>query len=104
MVEYDVCICYGVMISDEMAKQLQDKWDEDYYEQYVRCVNAWTCDKGWFFGLTKSIALVDKPVMLLNNISIPKFKIDELERIIYKNGFEEALNWDPKYYIINFCY
>ena len=44
---------------------------EDFYEQYVHCVNAWTNDKGWFLGLTKSIRLADNPVMLLNGISIP---------------------------------
>ena len=104
MIEYDVCVCYGVIISDKIAEQLQLNWDEDYYEKYVRCINAWTCDKGWFFGITKSVALEDNPVMLLNNISIPKFKIDKLERIVYKDELGEAINWDPKYYIINFCY
>ena len=103
MIECDVCICYGMIISDEIAKQLQEKWNEDYYEQYVRCVNAWTCDEGWFFGITES-ALTDGPIMLLNDVNIPKFKINELERIIYKDGLEKELNWNPKYYIIEFSY
>lgn len=104
MIERDVCICYGMVISDEIANQLQEKWDEDYYEQYVRCVDAWTCDKGWFFGITKSIALADNPIMLFNDVNIPKFEINKLERIIYKDGLEEGLNWNPKYYIIEFSY
>lgn len=103
MVEYDVCICYGMIISDEVAKQLQE-WDEDFCDQYVRCVNSWTGDKGWFLGVTKSIGLADTPVMLLNSVHIPKFEINKLERTIYKNGLEERINWDPKYYIIEFCY
>lgn len=103
MVDYDVCICYGMVISDEVAKQLQE-WDEDFYDQYVRCVNAWTCDKGWFLGLTESVELADAPVMLVNSISIPKFKINKFEQTIYKNGLEERISWNPKYYIIEFCY
>ena len=102
-VEYDVCICYGMVISDEVAKQFQE-WDEDFYDQYVRCVNAWTGDKGWFLGLTESIGLADTPVMLFDSIHIPKFKINKLERTIYENKLEEEINWDPKYYIIEFCY
>lgn len=102
-VEYDTCICYGMVISDEVAKQFQE-WDEDFYDQYVRCVNAWTGDKGWFLGLTKSIGLADTPVMLFDSIHIPKFKINKLERTIYENKLEEEINWDPKYYIIEFCY
>ena len=103
MIEYDVCICYGMIISNKVAEQLQ-KWDEDFCERYIRCVNAWTGDKGWFLGLTESIRLTDNSIMLLNNVSIPKFKINKFERIIYKNGLEEGINWDPKYYIIEFCY
>ena len=104
MVDYEVCICYGMVISDEVAKQLRE-WDEDFCDQYVRCVNAWTGNKGWFLGLTESVGLAeDTPIMLFNSVNIPKFKINKFERTIYKNGLEEGINWNPKYYIIEFCY
>lgn len=102
MVEYDVCVCYGVMIPDEVAERLRE--DEDY-EDYVHCVDAWTGDKGWFFGLTKSLSLEEnEPVIALTDVNIPKFKIDRFEKFIYKEKLEEVVNWNPKYYIINFCY
>lgn len=105
MVEYDVCICYGVMISDELARQFCNNWDADYYENYVHCVDAWTCDKGWFFGLTKSLTRQkEEPVIAISDINIPKFQIDRFEKLIYREKLEEIVNWNPKYYIINFCY
>lgn len=105
MIEYDVCVCYGVMIPNEVEQQLRNNWDEDYYEDYVRCVNAWTGDKGWFFGLIKSLSLEEnEPVIALTDVNIPKFRIDRFEKFIYKEKLEEVVNWNPKYYIITFCY
>ena len=104
MIEYDACVCYGVMIPNEVAEQLRNNWDEDYYESYVRCVDAWTCDKGWFFGLTKSLAFEEEPVIAISDVNIPKFQIDRFEKLIYSEKLEELVKWNPKYYIINFCY
>ena len=101
MIDYDMCVCYGVMISDEVKEQLCRYWSGDYYEAYVRDVNAWTNSEGTFFGLTKSIT---NSVLPLNDIDIPKYKRDKFEELIYKEKLEQLVNWNPKYYIINFCY
>lgn len=105
MIEYDLSVCYGVMIPKEVEEELRNNWDADFYDDYVRCVNAWTCDEGWFFGLTKSLYPEDKPIIDPSTaLNIPKFEIDRFERLIYEWKLEELVNWNPKYYIINFCY
>lgn len=103
MINYDVCVCYGVMISDEIEKQLYNNWNADYYEEYVHSINTWTDDEGYFFGLTKSIPLTTS-LNVLNDIDISKYEKDRFDNFVNKERLKNLVNWNPKYYIINFCY
>lgn len=104
MVEYNLCVCYGVIIPNEVAEAFQNNLTGDFCDKYLHCIDAWTNDKGWFFGIVESMSLKDKTIIAPEDIHIPKFEINKLEHLIDEMILGEITNWDPKYYVINFCY
>ena len=102
MVEYSIGVCYGIIITDDERRALNENFPngkalDDFSDTYLRQINSW-CGGDWFLGL---IYDSDAEVIPLRNIRFDKAALEELEEAICKY---HILNWTPQTYIIQFCY
>lgn len=102
MIEYDISVCYGTIITDEERQKINNLFSDDYalddfYDCYLRQINSWT-GGDWFLGLYHSF---EPPVIPVKTIHFDKAELEELEEIIQQYNIP---NWTPQTYIIQFCY
>ena len=111
MVEYDLALCYGVIVSFDKIQELEEvltaeEFDE-VFESYSRCLNQWT-NEDYFIGTYTELNQngVDF-VYPITELSAPSS--DDKDLIDFKQFFDEhnlgkLIDWKPKLMLINFCY
>ena len=56
MIEYELALCYGIVVSSEKIKEIEesltDYESDEFVDRYSRCINTWT-GEDWFIGITK---------------------------------------------------
>lgn len=102
MVEYSTGVCYGIIITDDERRAINENFPndetlDDFSDTYLRQINSWT-GGDWFLGLTHDS---DAAVIPLRSIRFDKAALEELEEAINKYHIP---NWAPQTYIIQFCY
>ena len=102
MVEYDISVCYGIIITDEELQEINNLFPnddaiDDFSDRYLRQINSWT-GGDWFLGLYHSF---EAPVVPIKAIRFDKAELEELEMTIQHYHIP---NWIPQSYIIQFCY
>lgn len=105
MVEYSMGVCYGIIISDETLRSINELFpDEDamdnFSENYLQQLNSWT-GGDWFLGLSKTFS---KDVININEIRWDKEELEELEQKLNEYNIINFIDWFPQKYIIQFCY
>ena len=109
MVEYDLCYCYGIIVScdkiQEMEKAMSDEDSDTFADWWSRSVDAWI-NGDYFIGIYSNIngnliyTLSELPVLdNEDNEEMIKFK-----QFFDKNNLWEFIDWKPELMFINFCY
>lgn len=105
-VECSIGICYGVIISDEDLRKVNELFADnddaldEFSEKYLRQINSWT-GGDWFLGLNTDFS---SDVVLLASVHWSKTDIEELEEQLHKYNIINVINWMPQKYIIQFWY
>lgn len=102
MVEYDISVCYGIIITDEERQKINNLFPDnntidDFSDRYLRQINSWT-GGDWFLGLYHSF---ESPVVSIKAIRFDMKELEKLNEIIQRYNIP---NWTPQSYIIQFCY
>lgn len=109
MVDYDLALCYGIVVSDDKIQELKEALTDEEYdemmENYSRCINSWTGDD-YFIGIIDYFSESETSfVYHVSTFSVPS---DE-ELISFNDFFDEHdlwrfVDWKPNLLLINFCY
>ena len=107
MVKYDLCYCYGIIVScdkiQEMERAMSDENSDIFRDWWSRNIDDWTGDD-CFIGIYSSInnniyPLSELPVLdNEDNEKMIKFK-----QFFDKNNLWELIDWKPELMLINFC-
>lgn len=114
-IDYEMRICYGIIISEEKFIEIRDFLEEkdtevlDFFsDNYCTVIDAWT-GGDYFFGLSESISPSSDNVYPIEDvISMSKNLFEEnlkdFSTFMYKNNLFQFIHWKPEYYLINFCW
>lgn len=112
MIEFRLAYCYGIIVScdviDEKFKTVlsDDEFDE-FNDNYCRWVNGWT-GEDCFIGIANYLS--DSDIDFVYEISdfTPPTEDDEdlidLKRFFDEHNLWNLISWEPKMYLINFCF
>ena len=112
MIDYSLAYCYGIIVSrdviDEITEVLSDDEFDEFIDNYSRCVNSWT-NEDYFIGIADELSesITD---FVYDNISdlTPPAEDDEdlidLKRFFDEHNLWDLISWEPKMYLINFCF
>lgn len=111
MVDYDLALGYGIVVSaDKMQKLKEVLTDEEYdemMENYSRCINSWTGDD-YFIGI--AVYFSESEIGFVYRVStFSTFSDDDEDLINLRRFFNEHdlwrfIEWKPELLLINFCY
>lgn len=111
MIDYDLTLCYGIIISaDEMQKIKEALTDEEYdelMENYSRCIDSWI-DDNYFIGIM-SVLPESKTHLVYHTSAFFAPSNADKNLINFKQFFNEHdlwkfIDWKPELLLINFCY
>lgn len=111
MIEHDLTLCYGIIISaDEMQKIANVLAAEEYDElmdNYARCINSWVGEK-YFIGIM-SVLPESKTHLVYHTSAFFAPSDADKDLINFKQFFNEHdlwkfIDWKPELLLINFCY
>ena len=111
MVEHELAVCYGIIISPEKMEEIKEYLTDDEFDEFVdnysRCINSWI-GEDWFIGIIKDLpeTAIDS-VYRVSALSIPTD--DNKDLIRFKQFFDKHdlwlfIDWKPELLLINFCY
>ena len=108
-VEYGTMTLHGVVFYDDKAKKIEELnlngiISDDDWEEYFHYVNAWGSGAdGIVFGLFQCF---DSEVCVIEAGDLfPSLKeIEEFEQKIKDKPWFKEIEWNPKKYIVNYCY
>lgn len=114
MVEYELALCYGIIVSadkmEEIKAALTDEEYDELLDNYASHINAWIDGGNYFIGLTDYLYPTnDELVYRLSDLPPTPFG-DNDEDLIKLIQFFTALDlwkfidWKPERMIINFCW
>lgn len=111
MIDYELALCYGIIVSDEKIKEIADVLTDEEYDTmidwYSRCINSWV-GGDYFVGVIKDIPETETDLVYrVSNLSAPTD--DDKDLISFTRFFNEHdlwkfIDWKPELLIINFCY
>lgn len=111
MIDYDLTLCYGIIISADRMEEIKEVLTDEEYDEmidnYSRCVNSWTGEDyfiGIMCGLPESAI---NGVYYTSTFSIPSD--DDKDFVNFKRFFDEHnlwkfIHWEPELLLINFCF
>lgn len=111
MVNYDLALCYGIVISTDKMEELKEALTNEEYDEimdnYSRCINSWTGDN-YFIGTMIELAESDTEfVYRTSEFTIPSDDNEDLinfKRFFNEHDLWKFINWEPDLLLINFCY
>lgn len=106
MIDYDLCVGYGVVVSaekyEELINAITDPTAE--FELFMRPVNQWT-NKEFFIGCTQTLDCSGSfycEVDTFENLAIQDY--DDFLEMMDKNNLWKIIDWKPTLQLINFCF
>lgn len=107
-VESRVSVCYGVIVSDETMKKIDnfltdEEWDDMFDDEWFIELNSWI-GGDYFLGIEKYLGNLETPLPIENLFNISDEEIKEFEAKLEKVSWRNFIDWKPKKYLINFVY
>ena len=108
-VEYGTIALYGVVFYDEKASKIEDfRSDEiisdDDWDEYFHYVDGWgSSEDGIIFGLFQRFNSEVCAIEVNDIFPTPK-EIQEFEQKMKDKPWFKEIEWEPKKYIVNYCY
>lgn len=112
MIDYDLTLCYGIIVSDEKMKEIKKALTDEEYDgmidnNYARCLNSWT-GEDYFIGVMVELTESETNfVYRISELTIPSDNDEDLinlMRFFNKHDLWKFIDWKPERMIINFCY
>lgn len=108
MVDYDLCYCYGIIVScdkiQKMVEILPDEEADTLTDWWSRAVNGWI-GEDYFIGIYTN---VNDDVCLLSKLPVLNSEDNEqlikFKQFFDKNNLWKFIDWKPELMIINFCF
>lgn len=117
-VEYCLSSCYGIIIDEEVRDSIEEKIineaknlgeDEDKaitdweYEDFCHTINSWGNDGLIFLGISKP--LEGLLIYQMEDLDIvQEDEINKFKTFCDKYKLWDCFEWNPKKYLINFCF
>ena len=105
MVEYDLCYCYGIIVSCDKIQEIEgamsDEDSDTFVDWWSRSVNAWINDD-YFIGIYRSI---DNNIYPLSELPVLDNEDNE-EMIKFKQFFDKnnLWKWRKFRYVAGSCF
>lgn len=111
MVDYDLALCYGIIVSNDKIKKIMEALTDAEYDEmidnYARCVNSWT-GNDFFIGVIKNLYLTDPNLIYyVSDLFTPTDKDENLISFMQfcnEHDLWKFIDWKPELMLINFCY
>ena len=104
-VEYSLAIGYGMRVSAEDALDMCDHLtvdDEDTFrDNWCHQLNSWT-GGDYFLGVTNHLG--DSDCVPIHDLEVDKEELKQFTEFMVNHGLTDFITWDPKHYILQFCY
>lgn len=108
-VEYGTIALYGVVLFDDKAKKIEElrlneNISDDDWDEYFHFINGWgIAADGIVFGLFQHF---DSEVCAVEADDLfPSLQeIKEFEQKMKDKPWFQEIEWNPKKYIVNYCY
>lgn len=108
-VEYGTITLHGIVLYDDKAEKIEElsrngTISDDDWEEYFHYVNAWgTAEDGVVFGLFQCFES-EACIVEVNDIFPSLKEIKEFEQKMQDKPWFKEIEWNPKKYIVNYCY
>ena len=111
MLDYDLALCYGIIVSDdkisEISDVLTDEEHDEMIDNYAHCINNWT-GGDYFIGVKKYLHSIETDLVYrISDLSAPTEDDEDLinfTRFFNEHGLWKFIDWKPELLMINFCY
>lgn len=117
-VDYSLGRCYGIIITKETRNLIEEKImseaknlgeDENEAitdwecEDFCSTIDSWDDDGSAFLGVIKFL-YGDCFIYSMDNLSVEESEINKFKAFCDKYKLWDCFKWEPKNYLINFCY
>lgn len=111
MIEYELALCYGIIVSDDKIEEinevLTDEEHDELIDNYARCVNNWT-GGDYFIGVINTLVQTETDsVYRVSDLSAPTDDDEDLinfMRFFNEHDLWKFIDWKPELLMIDFCY
>ena len=109
MIDYNLALCYGIIVSDEtiveIAEVLTDEEYDELRDNYARPLNSWGDN---FVGIINDLAQTETDLVYdVSDLIAPTDDDEDLinfTRFFNEHGLWKFIDWKPKLLLINFYY
>ena len=104
-VEYSLATGYGMRVSEEnvldMCNHLTPEDEDTFRDYWCRQLNSWT-GGDYFLGVIDDLG--DSDCIPVSNLGVDKKELEQFTEFMVNHGLTDWVTWNPKYYILQFCY
>lgn len=110
MVEYELALCYGVIVSADKMEEIKEALTDEEYDElmdnYASRINEWIDGGNYFVGLTEYLYSTNDELVYRFSDLPPVYDKDLIDftQFFTEHDLGKFIKWRPERMIINFCW